>query len=75
MRKKTKKKQNKTEQIIELLKEILAELKRLNENTNNGKLEKEWEKIYPPSPWKPDESWKPDTDSTTYPYIDVYFRI
>ena len=62
MKRKAKKKKNKSDEIIELLKEILAELKKLNENTNNGKLEKEWQEIFP------------DNDSTAnYPYNNVYY--
>ena len=62
MKRKTKKKKNKSDEIVELLKEILAELKKLNENTNNGKLEKEWQEIFP------------DDDSTAnYPYNNVYY--
>jgi len=40
MRKKTKKKANKNDEIIQLLREILEELRKLNENTNNGNLAK-----------------------------------
>jgi len=47
MRKKTKKKANKNDEIIQLLREILEKLRKLNENTNNGNLEKEWKEVFP----------------------------
>lgn len=63
MRKKTKKKANKNDEIIQLLREILEELRKLNENTNNGNLEKGWKGVFP------------DNDSTAnwrFPPVDFY---
>jgi len=61
--KKTKK--DKNEIINEHIKEILSELKKLNENTNNGKLEKEWKEIYP----NPDS-----TGNWQFPDVKVFIR-
>ena len=46
-KKKTRKKTNKNDEMIQLLREILEELRKLNENTSNGNLEKEWRDIFP----------------------------
>ena len=47
MKKKTRKKANKNDEIIQLLREILEELRKLNNNTNNDNLEKGWREVSP----------------------------
>jgi len=69
-----KKKQEKIDKVIELLEEILKELKKLNENTNNGKCEEEWEKIVPfptrkfpdGTPWQRDDTFWGDLEGNKW---------
>ena len=53
-----KKKQEKIDKIIQLLEEILEELKKLNENTDDEKCEEEWRKII----INPDGTWNPEPE-------------
>ncbi len=65
-----KKKQEKIDKVIELLEEILKELKKLNENTDDKKCEEEWRKItiYPDGTWSPE----PEVEFTEWRITILY---
>ena len=65
MRKKTKKKANKNDEIIQLLREILEELRKITRETGNGNGLEDY-----PLPWKPDVFWGdryPNNSTSNYP--------
>jgi len=74
MKKKTRKKANKNDEIIQLLKEILEELKKITRETGNGNGLEDY-----PLPWKPDVFWGdryPNSTTTDYSsgwQIKVYY--